>query len=44
MLFDIDLLSSCSGGSATFEGPEQEDLLHFEVTAETDLWYELIKR
>ena len=44
MLFDIDLLSSCSGRSSIFEGPEREDLLHLEVTAETGLWYGLQNR
>ena len=41
MLFDVDLLSPCSGRSSIFEGPEREDLL-LEVTAETGLWYRLL--
>ena len=42
MLFDIDLLSSCSGRSSIFKGPKREDLLLLEVIAETGLWYGLI--
>ena len=41
MLFDIDLLSSCSRRSSIFEGPEREDLLLLKVIAETGLWYGL---
>ena len=41
MLFDIDLLSSCSEKSSIFEGPEQESLLLLEITAKMGFWYEL---
>ena len=44
MLFDIDFLFSCSGRSSIFEGPEREDLLLLEVTAETGLWYGLLNK
>ena len=42
LIFDLDLLSSCSGRSSIFESPEREDLLVLEVTAETGLWYRLL--
>ena len=42
LIFDLDLLSSCSGRSSIFESPEREDLLVLEITAETGLWYRLL--
>ena len=41
LIFDKDLLSSGTGSSSIFESPEGEDLLHFEETAGTGLWYRL---
>ena len=41
LIFDKDLLSSGTGSSSIFESPEGEDLLLFEETAGTDLWYRL---
>ena len=43
LLFDIDLLFPRSGRSSVFESPEREHFPLLEVTAETGLWYWLLR-
>ena len=44
LIFDIDLLIQIgSERFSIFESPEGEDLLLLEETAETGLWYRLLK-